>query len=208
MAFNCSPPWTTQYNDIWITCYDSTQRDENLPKALRITRHFSPFFRAKTSMFRTARSQCLRAVLSRTRAPASSFSSTASASSSQPNAPLDLDPSFKTLLRDVDLSLARHKADKAARYGNSGPAPLPHRELETLPLEQDSEEYPLATIDTQVEEEYWDPRAARKSPAATFGSHGIGQVTIPFELQDSITRLIEGKECTSRGTLIADACIL
>lgn len=36
------------------------------------------------------------------------------------------------------------------------------------------------------------PREARKSPAAAYGSQGIGQVVLPSELQASITTLIEG----------------
>ena len=37
-------------------------------------------------------------------------------------------------------------------------------------------------------------RKERKSPAAAFGSNGIGSVTIPFELQDAIRSIISG-EC-------------
>ncbi|KAF7436331.1 37S ribosomal protein S22 [Pleurotus ostreatus] len=94
----------------------------------------------------------------------------------QPNPPLDLDPSFQALLRDVDISLERHNPKDAA---------LPsRRELEALPVE--GTEDSLLLPDDAPHDEY----SLRKSPAAHFGSQRIGAVILPLELQASITSII------------------
>lgn len=104
------------------------------------------------------------------------------AETAQPNPPLDLDPSFQALLRDVDISLERHNPKGAA---------LPsRRELEALPVE--GNEGSLLPSDDVPHEEY----SLRKSPAAHFGSQRIGAVILPLELQASITSIIAG-ECNS-----------
>lgn len=94
----------------------------------------------------------------------------------QPNPPLDLDPSFQALLRDVDISLERHNP--------KGAAPPSRRELEALPVE--GTEDSLLLPDDAPHDEY----SLRKSPAAHFGSQRIGAVILPLELQASITSII------------------
>jgi hypothetical protein len=105
------------------------------------------------------------------------FTSTSTISSNQPNAPLDLDPSLRALLKDVDMSLIHHKSRQHK-----------HTELQVLPIN------PSITGETDVyngaphEERYTE----RKSPAAHFGSQRIGTVVLPFELRKSIGILISG----------------
>ncbi|KAF8240735.1 hypothetical protein L208DRAFT_1231139 [Tricholoma matsutake] len=93
--------------------------------------------------------------------------------SSNPNPPLDLDPSLQALLKDVDISLSR---------GKTRP-PLPRRELEAFPIEG------LENTAIQIDEGLSD-HAKRKSPAAHFGSQQIGAVILPPQLQTSINLLI------------------
>lgn len=59
-----------------------------------------------------------------------------------------------------------------------------HRHMELI--EQDG-----ITSTNWVEEEDTSSRGSRKSPAAEFGSKGIGAVVLPDQLQESVTRLIE-----------------
>jgi len=92
-----------------------------------------------------------------------------------------LDPSFKVLLKDIDISL--HKARHT--QVDNGRSLL--RELEEFP--DDSLENDVQPED----EDSLEPRALRKSPAAHFGSQKIGAVVIPSELQESIETLISGK---------------
>jgi hypothetical protein len=99
----------------------------------------------------------------------------------QPNARIDVDPGLAALLKDVDVSIARHKAGAAARTP---------RELEVLGDPQ------LAPSVEQDDEP--DGRDARKSPAARFGSDGPGAVVLPLELENAITKLIEGLSSCSR----------
>lgn len=95
--------------------------------------------------------------------------------SSNPNPPLDLDPSLQALLKDVDISLSR---------GKTRP-PLPRRELEAFPIEG------LENTAIQIDEGLSD-HEKRKSPAAHFGSQQIGAVILPPQLQTSINLLISG----------------
>jgi hypothetical protein len=94
----------------------------------------------------------------------------------QPNARIDVDPGLAALLKDVDVSIARHKAGAAARTP---------RELEVLGDSQ-------LTAAAPEQEDEPDGRDARKSPAARFGSDGPGAVVLPLELENAITKLIEG----------------
>ncbi|KAF8963940.1 mitochondrial small ribosomal subunit Rsm22-domain-containing protein [Flammula alnicola] len=125
------------------------------------------------------------------------FNSSISRSSSLPNDPMYLDPSFQRLLQDVDISLKRHKLQ---------PVP-PHRELEVISSESTSivhqikaEEWAAmeAAIETSLDEEA-DDHEHRKSPAAAFGSNQIGTVILPLELQSAINLLIaEGEKSEIR----------
>lgn len=108
-----------------------------------------------------------------------SFSTSAAAASTQPNAALDLDPTLKALLQDIDISLTSHKHVVAKR---------PPRELEPVAIE-----YPEEAEDAEVfVEDHSERGEHRKSPAARFGSKKIGAVVMPTELQKSITTLIDG----------------
>lgn len=107
------------------------------------------------------------------------FSTSAVTASAQPNAALDLDPTLKALLQDIDISLTSHKHVMAKR---------PPRELEPVAIE-----YPEEAKDAEnFVEDHSERSEHRKSPAARFGSQKIGAVVMPTELQKSITALIDG----------------
>ncbi|KAF9075038.1 mitochondrial small ribosomal subunit Rsm22-domain-containing protein [Rhodocollybia butyracea] len=92
------------------------------------------------------------------------------------NPSLNLDPSLQALLKDVDISLTRHKT--------SFPS---HRELDIIPPEMDLN----SEITVQdPEDSFQEDSLERKSPAAVFGSKGIGAVVLPLEMQNSINLLI------------------
>ena len=105
----------------------------------------------------------------------SAFSLALKSFSSNPNPPLDLDPSLQVLLKDVDISLSHTKTRP----------PLPQRELEAFPI-KDIEKNALSL------DEGLSDHAQRKSPAAHFGSQQIGAVILPSQLQTSIDLLISG----------------
>ncbi|KAH7915708.1 mitochondrial small ribosomal subunit Rsm22-domain-containing protein [Hygrophoropsis aurantiaca] len=131
-------------------------------------------------------------VLSQThRLNVSGFSTTAVSASVQPKAPLDLDPSLKALLQDVDISLTTQKP----------PAPTPPRELEAFATE-DAFDDDLFDSEALINEDTSERREQRKSPAARFGSQGIGAVVLPEELQRSVETLIEASD---KNLLHADA---
>ncbi len=105
-----------------------------------------------------------------------------SSSPLQPNAPLDLDKSFRAILLDIDNSIAEQKLNRH----NS----LPDiHELTAYPT--DSEPTELARHDDEG-----STRAQRKSPAAHFGSQQLGAVVIPQELKQTISTLISGENAT------------
>ena len=129
----------------------------------------------------------LRVLSCSTRSNLSAFSSTAGAHvAPQPKPSLTLDPSLKSLLHDVDISLMpKHK-------GTEEPTLTSARELEALENnEGEIEYYDLDPGDHQIEEPA-RRREDRKSPAARFGSDGIGTVVLSPELQRTVTALIEG----------------
>lgn len=142
-----------------------------------------------SAMLRSRCSRSLVAVLRR-RTDAACFSSSAASSSHQPNAPLDLDPSFNAFLKDVELSLLRKKSRHATA---SNPAARAHRELEVFPSDETLVETGFDVEPYEPLFDEFDPRDGRKSPAAAFGSQRIRQVVLPLELQNSIDRLISGK---------------
>lgn len=132
-------------------------------------------------MLRATYSSGLTRVLT---ARAATLSTSARRGSQKPNTPLELDPSLQQLLKDVDISLARHKAEAAAE----------HAELATRrQLEVHAEDAtPVDTIEPLEEDFPFETRDSRKSPAALFGSRRTGATILPLELTNSISRLIEG----------------
>ncbi|KAG2756344.1 Rsm22-domain-containing protein [Suillus brevipes Sb2] len=110
-----------------------------------------------------------------------SFSTSAVAASTQPNAALDLDPTLKALLQDADISLTSHKHVMEKR---------PLRELEPVAIEHPEE----AADAEDFVEDHSERGEHRKSPAARFGSKKIGSVVMPTELQKSITALIDASD--------------
>lgn len=102
--------------------------------------------------------------------------------SHQPNAPLDLDKSFRAILQDVDNSIAEQKLNRHHSL------PDTH---ELTPYSTDPEATELAH-----QEDEGDTRAQRKSPAAHFGSQRPGAVVIPQELKQAISALISGENVT------------
>ncbi|KDR85631.1 hypothetical protein GALMADRAFT_84637 [Galerina marginata CBS 339.88] len=124
------------------------------------------------------------------------FSSSISKSSAIPKPALHLDPSYETLLNDVDISLRNSKINPLSV----------HRELEivsgapfSVSPELSIEEWsPLEPVDLEVDGHYED-REHRKSPAALFGSNQISVVVLPLELQTAINMLIaNGQKTTLR----------
>jgi hypothetical protein len=112
----------------------------------------------------------------------SSSTSQAPLDQTHPNAPLDLDPTLRSLLNDVDMSLVKHKSHHPPRE---------YRELEAIPADQ-SVDNTIAPYDQDLNTS--DRRDTRKSPAALFGSRRVGAIELPFELQKSIHQLIAGKQ--------------
>ncbi|KAJ7492197.1 Rsm22-domain-containing protein [Mycena latifolia] len=139
-------------------------------------------------MFRATRYVGLRVVPRRRSVTVSLFGSSASRHSPQVNPPADLDPALQDLLRDVDMSLG---GKKRSRRSQSPHEPL-KRELEQFPeLQQDTSVMVSELGDNQFSpQEPDDDVAGRKSPAAAFGSNGIGAVVLPLELQNSINVII------------------
>ena len=127
----------------------------------------------------------LRVLSCSTRSKVFAFSSTAGAHvASQPKPSLTLDPSLKSLLHDVDISLMpKHKGE---------PTSTSARELQALENEEGEVEYYNLDLGDYPIEEPARHRRDRKSPAARFGSDGIGTVVLPPELQRTVTALIEG----------------
>lgn len=126
----------------------------------------------------------LRAI---SRVQVAGFSSSQShGASHQPNAPLDLDPAFKSLLKDVEMSMS-HKN----RVNHPVEPTPPLRQLEEFPGENIADMESTAWMEEDLES-----RDTRKSPAAVFGSRHIGAVVIPKELEGSVKRLIEGVSYT------------
>ena len=130
-------------------------------------------------MLRTRCHVPVRAIL-RTRH--SRLSSGLNLASHHPNAPLDIDPAFKALLKDVDISLLHHKS----RH---------HHAEDTRPKLRELEVYPEQDLVSEVvpNDEESESRMSRKSPAAIFGSQSIGAVIIPDELRESVQTLISGE---------------
>jgi hypothetical protein len=127
-------------------------------------------------MFPVARSGGLRISFCWRCRRGAAFSSSSVATTSHPNPPLNLDPSLKAFLKDVDISLA---------HTRTRPLP-PRKELDAIPVE------PKLAEDALAEEDVQDEYSQRKSPAAHFGSQQIGAVIIPSELQNSINVMISG----------------
>ena len=117
-----------------------------------------------------------------------SFSSSRTRSFPLPNLSLDLDPSYQTLLKDVDISLTKNKLQQTTT----------HRELEVVPDQISTlannlslkNWSPLDAGDELCSQEHSEDREHRKSPAAVFGSKQIGTVVLPQELQTVINLLI------------------
>ena len=110
------------------------------------------------------------------------FLRSSSFSSHQPNAPLDLDNSFRVILRDVDNSISEQKLK---RHHHPSPG---IQELSVYPTVSQSTE-----LAHRGDEDERSVRAERKSPAAHFGSQQLGAVVIPRELQQRISTLISGE---------------
>ncbi|KAJ7269291.1 mitochondrial small ribosomal subunit Rsm22-domain-containing protein [Mycena haematopus] len=137
-------------------------------------------------MFRATRCKGLRNVLRRT-SSISSFGSSAAACSSQIHPRLDLDPALRDLLHDVDMSLGGKRRSRGSHA-------TPNRKLEEYPEPLhdtlSSNASISSTVSTYELSEFIDDSVSRKSPAAEFGSYGLGSVVLPLELQNSINLII------------------
>ncbi|PIL31515.1 hypothetical protein GSI_06217 [Ganoderma sinense ZZ0214-1] len=112
-----------------------------------------------------------------------------------PNAPLELDPAFQTLLRDVEISL-RNKMPQGAS-GLQQP-----RELEVFPRDSDPDVDYLTSAELDARDEGLSGKETRKSPAAAFGSQRIGAVVLPLDLQSAISQIVADSD---KPTLHQDA---
>jgi hypothetical protein len=121
----------------------------------------------------------LRAMLRARSSGALRFLRFSSSSSHQPNAPLELDGSFRAILRDIDNSITEQKLNRHHSRPDI-------HELTVYPT--DSEATELADQDDEG-----NARAPRKSPAAHFGSQRLGAVVVPQELKETISALISGE---------------
>ncbi|KAJ7116777.1 Rsm22-domain-containing protein [Mycena crocata] len=137
-------------------------------------------------MFRGTLQTRLSGVLRR-RSATVSFGSSAPICSPQVKPRLELDPALQSLLRDVDMSLGGRKHSR-------GSHPPLKKELEQFPeLQQEPLVSSLPISEPPVDNEPPGPEEdvdSRKSPAAEFGSSGIGSVILPLELQNSINLII------------------
>lgn len=125
-------------------------------------------------------------IVLRQHADAVRCASNAAIQSHHPNTPLELDPAFQALLRDVEISLRNKIPDGVLSAGH-----VP-RELEALPQDPETELDYLTSAELDVGDEAVGHKEGRKSPAAAFGSQRIGAVVLPLELQSSIQRMIAG----------------
>ncbi len=107
-----------------------------------------------------------------------SFLRSSSFSSHQPNAPLDIDESFRTILEDIGDSGLDRKLN----------VPRTMHELTVYPT-TDSELVKSIHLNDEP-----PTSIKRKSPAALFGSQQLGAVIIPQELQQRVFALISS-EC-------------
>lgn len=119
------------------------------------------------------------------------FSSTEVVALHHPKAPVDLDPSFRDLLRDADMSILKHTARQGSLL--DGQVSLTHQELEVYPPEASPEFDYLTSEELDALENDSSERRERKSPAALFGSQRLGAVVLPDELQATVSRLISGE---------------
>ncbi|KAI6112483.1 mitochondrial small ribosomal subunit Rsm22-domain-containing protein, partial [Pisolithus croceorrhizus] len=109
--------------------------------------------------------------------------------SAQPNPSMSLDPTLKTLLQGVDLSVSSHQKRTVEEVRSR-----PLRELESFQIEQGDVPYHNMDDEENVLNESAQAREDRKSPAARFGSSGVGAVTLPAELQRAIASLINDSD--------------
>lgn len=103
---------------------------------------------------------------------------------SLPNAPLNLDPSLQSLLRDINISLKNSK-HSAARHNELEIVNGVDSSLHAISLK----EWSSMKINDELGDEVREPP---KSPAAIFGSNQIGSVILPQELRDAIESIISG----------------
>ena len=102
---------------------------------------------------------------------------------SLPNAPLNLDPSLRLLLHDINISLKNSKHSTAT-----------HKELEIVngidsSLHRAISLKEWSSMNGELGDEEREPP---KSPAAIFGSNQIGSVILPQELRSAIESIISG----------------
>ena len=103
--------------------------------------------------------------------------------------PVELDPSYLGLWKDVDRSLKRHEERE----------PVILNDAEILDVELGAEASSLMTVkelngdeedSAGLAERVVNMQRKRKSPGASIGSDRVGQYALPFELQRSMERLI------------------
>ncbi|KAM5531353.1 hypothetical protein V8D89_014998 [Ganoderma adspersum] len=112
-----------------------------------------------------------------------------------PNAPLELDPAFQALLRDVEISLRSKMPQGVSRLNQP-------RELEVFPRDSDPEVEYLTSAELEAQDEGLGGKETRKSPAAAFGSQRIGAVVLPIDLHSAISQIVADSD---KPTLHQDA---
>ena len=103
-----------------------------------------------------------------------------------PNTPLELDPAFQTLLRDVEISVLKRMPQGAHGICQA-------RELEVFPHDPDPTVDYLTSAELDARDDNAGHKEARKSPAAAFGSQRVGAVVLPLDLQSAIAQIVAGK---------------
>ena len=103
--------------------------------------------------------------------------------------PVELDPSYLRLWKDVDSSLKRHDAQE----------PVTLNDADILDVEPGTEAPKVEQLNGEEDSGWLSERVMnmgwrRKSPEARIGSDRVGQYALPFELQRSMERLI-GRKC-------------
>lgn len=100
-----------------------------------------------------------------------------------------LEPSLQQLLKDADLSLLRRGRNKKASRSRAR-LELDYDLVEEVEAVPDAGKI-VTMLDTEDVPDVGG-RHPRRSPEASFGLKRIGMVTIPWELESSMTGVIEG----------------
>jgi len=100
--------------------------------------------------------------------------------------PVELDPSYLRLWKDIDSSLKWHKKQEPVVTSDAEILDFVEPRSEAVAVELKGAEEGGAGLSERGLNTRWN----RKSPEARIGSDKVGQYALPFELQRSMERLI------------------